>query len=312
MATFGELIHGRKPDVAPFISTDPLEMLKKLLSGEIQDWPQITELSNLYQTYMMDAIGQAVPGFSDILKQGGADTQSLLGEAAPLIKGQIPEDVKNQVLRSSAYQNLQSGGGGQFLNSLQARDLGTTSLGLMQQGASMLGEGTNAAQRWQQMALGTILPPSSQMYSPEWFSTFMAQQNAAKQATKQLRYNTAAAPDPAWADRANLFASIIGMYAGGGMGGGLKATGSYDSTFGHSLGGGYASPGATGGYGQSMSGLQTPLNNPGFFSNFSQTYNNPGAPSTGFGGTMGNWAGSLFNQSARPGGFQWGNLFGGG
>lgn len=295
MATFGELIHGRKPEVAPFIPTDPLEMLKKLLTGEIKDWPQIQALGDLYQNYMVSGIENLFPNFSEVLGLGGADTQSLLSEAAPLIKGELPEDVKSQVLRSSAFQNLMGGGGDQFLQSLQGRDLGLTSLDLMKQGAGMLEAGGNAAQRWAGLASGTMMNPGSQLYSPEWYSEFIAKQNAAKQATKQMQFNVDAAPDPAWADRAAMFANILGMAAGGGMGGGgglgSSVSTHYSSDFG---GGGKAgtTPFPTGNYGYT----QPSSNNPGFMQNFLNAQNaQPGTTPVGVGG----WLGSFFNQ--QPG-----------
>src|SRR4029077_14129898 len=203
--TFGEKIHGMKPEVADFIPTDPIEQLKKMLAGETGAFPQITGLSDLYQKYMMSALGQGLPGFSARFKTGGADTQSLLNRAGQFLTGELPPDVMSQVFRQSAFQNLGSvllvspGGAAS-----QARQLGLSSLDLMKQGAGMLESGTNAAQRWAQIASGTILNPSQQLYSPDWFSNFMATQIQLKQATKQLKYNTAAAPDPAWADRAKL------------------------------------------------------------------------------------------------------------
>lgn len=302
MATFGELIHGRKPEVAPFIPTDPIAMLKKLLSGEIKDWPQIEQLGNLYQTYMTQGIEKLFPNFSDVLSQGGIDTQNLLQSAEPLTRGELPEDVKQQVLRSSAYQGLMAGTlGGPMGAALGARDLGLTSLDLMKQGAGLLGEAGNAAQRWAGLASGTMMNPSSQMYSPQWFSQFMAEQNAAKQATKQLRYNVAAAPDPAWADRAKLFASILGMAGGGMMGGGAgnAATGAYAQNFSNLMGGGgdgmsYNQFAQTSGgmpqnfgYGQNLYGGGQ---NPGFFTNFGTAA--AGGDQTGIGG----WLGSFFNR----------------
>src|SRR5262245_29109321 len=130
-----EMIHGQKPEVAPFIPTDPLEQLNKLLKGEISSWDQITGLSDIYQKYMTGAFEEAIPGFTDILSQGGADISSLLSGAAPLIRGEIPEDVQKQVFRTNAYQTLMSGGGAQFGRALNARDLGLTSLDLMTKGA---------------------------------------------------------------------------------------------------------------------------------------------------------------------------------
>ena len=219
--TFPELIHGKKPEVAPFLPTDPLEELRKLLSGEIKDWPQITELSNLFQTYMMGALDKAIPGFSDILKTGGEDTQAILDSAQPLIQGEVPEDVAKQVFRTAAFQSLGAGTlGGPMGSALAARNLGLTSLDLMKQGTDMATAGTNAAQRWQQIAMGTILDPSKQLYSPEWFSTFMAGQRAAKQATKQFKNNVDAAPDPVVSGISGTIMNLLGAYLGAGRGGG--------------------------------------------------------------------------------------------
>ena len=221
--SFLDSIFGRKPDVPGLKETDPLAELNTLLGGEIKDWPQIEQLSNLYQQYMLGALDEAIPGFGDILKQGGVDTLSMLTEADPLIHGQIPDDVKQQVLRSGAFQGLMSGGGGQFTSSLQARDLGLTSLDLQQKGAAMAGEAGNAAQRWASIAGGTIMSPSQNMYSPAWFSDFIAKQRASQQAIKQQRANVAAAPNPfgqalnQWLEQVG--GTIVSSYAGGGMGG---------------------------------------------------------------------------------------------
>lgn len=227
--SFLDQVFGRKPDVPPLQPTDPLAELSTLLGGEIKDWPQIEELSNLYQNYMLGALDTAVPGFSDILKQGGVDAQALLQEALPLEKGQIPEDVAQQVTRSAAFQSLGAGTlGGPMGSALAARNLGLTSLDLMSQGANLATSGGNAAQRWAGIASGTILPPSANMYSPEWFSQFIAQQRASQQAIAQQRANVAAAPDPAlqalnqWIEQVG--GSIISSYAGGGMGGGKGAS----------------------------------------------------------------------------------------
>jgi hypothetical protein len=263
MASPLDLVFGQKPEVAPFLPTDPLAELSVLLGGEIRDWPQIEQLSNMYQSYMFSALEEAVPGFRDILKQGGIDTEALLKEADPLIHGQIPEDVAGEVMRSSAFQSLGAGTlGAPIGTALTARDLGRTSLDLMTQGANLLGSAGNAAQRWAGLAGSTILNPSTQLYSPEWFSTFMAQQRAAQQATKQLGYNVAAAPDPAAAGISGTLMNLLGAYLGHGMGGGGQITPQYNvnaiegqgfgggyGSGGQSLGGGLASPGAVGGYG---------------------------------------------------------------
>lgn len=202
MANLSDLIHGTKPQVAGFIPTDPIEMLNQLLHGEIKSWPQIEQLGNLYQQYMLQSYDQAIPGFSDMLKEGAAS-------AKEMVEGKIPQDVQGVVNRTAAERGLASGFG-----TIDPRDLmGQTSMDVMK-------EGQNAAQRWMSMAQGTIMPPSSQLYTPQWYTQFMAEQNQARQATQQFKYNVAAMPDPAWADRGKLLAAYGGMALGGAMGGG--------------------------------------------------------------------------------------------
>jgi len=310
MATFGELIHGRKAKFAPLHLVDPIEMLKQMLSGEIQDWPQIQALGNLFQDYMVSGIENLVPQFSDILKEGGATTQSMLEEAAPMIRGEIPDDVKAQVARNSAFQALMSGSmGGPMGTAITARDLGLSSLDIMQKGAGLASMAGNAAQRWAGLASGTMLNPQTQLYSPDWYTTFRQQQETAKTASKQLRYNMEAQPDPAWKDRAQMFANIVGMVAGGGaMGGGGGLGGAIGSGYAANaaaLGGGTgdfknvaANPYASAGLqGNLNPGLGQPTQNPGFFTNFWNAYQNqnPQQQFTGLGG----WFGSLLGG---PGG----------
>lgn len=302
MATFGELIHGRKPEIAPFIPTDPIQQLQALLKGETGAFPQITQLSNLYQNYMLGALNQAIPGFTDLMKQGGENAAQTEKNALALQQGQLPPEDIAAMFRTSAAQNLGSGLLGSPAGNANAlRNLGIGVLQGQQMGAQLAETGTNAAQRWAQIASGTILPPSQQLYSPEWFTNFMAQQHQAEQATRQMRYNVAAAPDPAWADRAKMFASIVGMATGAGGGLGNSIGQSYNSSF-----GGMGAGGAQnwmGNYGQGT-GMQqanfgNPQNtyNPGFFSNFSQSYQStdPNNTGRGFGGYLGNLFGGIFN-----------------
>jgi hypothetical protein len=302
MATFGELIHGRKPEIADFRPTDPIEELKKLLAGETGAFPEITGLSDLYQKYMLGALDQAVPGFTGLLKTGGADTQTLLDKAGQFLTGELPPDVMSQVFRQSAFQNLGSGLIGSPGGSAnQARQLGLTSLDLTKQGAGLLETGTNAAQRWAQIASGTILNPAQQLYSPDWFANFMATQNQLKQATQQLRYNTEAAPDPAWADRAKLFASITGSFAGAQGAGNSMNT--YSSTFGGG-GGQFGGAGAGAGWGGKNTVGSGQVNfgqpdntNQGFLQNFSNAWKSPDPnyQTQGVGGNLGGWLGGIFN-----------------
>ena len=218
MANLSEKIHGTKPKVAPFKPTDPNEMLRRLLNGEITDWPQIQQLSELFQNQQFEQMGFDLPG---LLSLGGEDAQKTLEQASTMLGGNIPEDVLAKVRRDSAFQNITAGTYAGAMGGANAvRNLGLTSLDMIKQGAELATSGGNAAQRWAAIAQGTMLPQSAYLYSPQWYTDFMAKQAAAKRDAQQQKFNVAAQPDPAWADRARLAGSILAAYAGGGMGGG--------------------------------------------------------------------------------------------
>lgn len=219
--TFPEMIHGKKPEVAPFIPTDPLEELRKLLEGEIKDYPSISKLGELFQEDIFSKLSAAGLDLRSLIGLGGENVEQAQKNALALQKGQLPPEDIAAIQRNSAFQSLGSGlMGSQMAGANSLRNLGIGVLQGQEKGAALASEAGNAAQRWQQIAMGTVLPPSSQLYSPDWFTQFMAQQRAAKQATKQFKYNVAAAPDPVVSGIAGTVMNLVGAYLGAGRGGG--------------------------------------------------------------------------------------------
>ncbi len=217
-------VFGSKPAVAPYIPTDFQAEQKKALGEDISAFPDITQLGDLYQQYMLADLNKALPGFSNLLASGGKTSQEMLDAAAPLLRGEIPQDVQDQVYRSTAYQSLMSGTAGSGMSkALTARDLGLTSLGLEQQGAQLATEGGNAAQRWAGLAEGTMLNPSSMLITPQQQAALTMQNNLYKQRTQQLANNTAAAPDPVAKGISDTIINLVGAYLGKGGGGGGTA-----------------------------------------------------------------------------------------
>lgn len=81
----------------------------------------------------------AIPGYNNIVSGTSSKIQDMLG-------GVIPKDVEEQIQRSAAGQSLAGGYGGTGMaHNLNARDLGLTSLDL-------INKGINSAQSW----LGTM------------------------------------------------------------------------------------------------------------------------------------------------------------
>ncbi len=234
-------VFGSKPAVAPYTPTDFSAEQTKALTENIGAFPDITQLGDLYQQYMLGGLNAQIPGFSNILASGGKTTQEMLDAAAPLLRGEIPQDVQDQVQRSTAYQSLMSGTAGSGMSrALTARDLGLTSLGLEQQGAQLATEGGNAAQRWAGLAEGTMLNPSSMLITPQQQAALTMQNNLYKQSTQQYANNVAASPDPVAKGISDTIMSLVGAYLGHGMGGGQSGGGGGGAT------GGGGTPGGAG------------------------------------------------------------------
>src|SRR5205814_874219 len=122
----------------------------------------IGALGNLYTDQELAQLERILPGYSGSLSAGRATTDALFSEALPLIHGEIPQDVQDQVQRSSAYQALRGGYMGSGMsNALTARDLGLTSLGLQERGATLAGQGANTMQMWDTLARRDMLDPGS-------------------------------------------------------------------------------------------------------------------------------------------------------
>jgi hypothetical protein len=100
----------------------------------------LTEADVATRTAMLD---QYVPDWRQ-----QRDKAASINEA--LMSGEIPKDVADQLKRSAAFTSVMGGGGAGTQRALTARDLGTTSLQLQQQG--MVG-----AQNWTNM-MANLLP----------------------------------------------------------------------------------------------------------------------------------------------------------
>jgi hypothetical protein len=275
-------IFGEKPQIADYTPVDQL----KALEGDLAAWPKISELGNLFQSYMLNQYETAIPGFKDILRMGGQTTQDMLNVSDKYLHGEIPEDVAGAVQRTSAFQNLLSGGGGAMASANTARNYGLTSMDLINKGASLAGEAGNAAQRW--AALSGAQMPQGMLVTPQQQAELDMKQNLIKRNIEQQKFNVKAAPDPAlqalnqWVEQVGgtVVASYLGGGAGG-MGGGGGGGGGYKTSYNASeYLGGQSDVSNPGGYTANAGpGYSSPaFNDPG---NAGYNYNNP-APSGGF------------------------------
>lgn len=214
-------VFGDRPKVAIFKPINYGQEQTKAIGENISAFPQISQLGDLYKSYLTDQMNQLIPGYSSILAQGGKDTSLELSQAESLLKGEIPQDVQDQVLRNDAYGSLMGGFAGSGMSrNLTARDLGLTSLGLMQQGANLAAQGGSAAQRWAGLASADVMNPATFFVNPQQQANFDLQNRVLHQQSLQNRYNVAAAPDPTAKGVSDTIINLIGAYLGAGKGGG--------------------------------------------------------------------------------------------
>lgn len=202
-------VFGSKPGVAEYTPTDLGAEANRATKANIANYDDILAL-----------LERINPGYGERLRQAGKNNLSLL-------RGEIPEDVQREVQRSAAFRALSGGFGGSGMSkALTARDLGRTSLDLMDRG-------TNSAQQWEALAQRTTAP---YMITAPDQAAMTFKNNIYKQGTEQFKYNVLAAPDPGSAGLFNTInqigstaasfglSSMGGGGGGGGRGGGNAAT----------------------------------------------------------------------------------------
>ncbi len=160
-------------------------------------------------------LGEAIPGYNDIIKGQSDILQSEL-------KGELPQDVQDQIQRNSAVKSLYGGfAGGGMERNLTARDLGLTSL-------QLTNTALDSASRWmsnvKSMATTPLFNLSSMFISPEqqfnadWMNaTSSFQRNWANNQMETAASNASTrAIGNILGDTVNTAQSAYGMFGGGG------------------------------------------------------------------------------------------------
>lgn len=291
-------VFGSTPDVIKWKDIGLGDEQIKALQANLNAFGDIQNLGGKYYDYMLGFMDRSIPGFSDILSTGGDLTKKMQGTAAEFLGGQIPQDVIDQVNRSSAFQNLQSGLlGGSMGMSNTARNLGLTSLDMINKGVGLEQASGNAAQRWANIASGLVMNPASFFVTPEQQFSASVMNQSQSNAAKQLEENLKAAPSPVAKGISDTIINLVGAYLGagkGGGGGGIAPSysptqyagqtsggvaGGQSTPFGGNVGGTNVYAATTGGFnfgGQNLFGTDIPymggsgmsdVSNPGYYTN---------------------------------------------
>lgn len=123
--------------------------------------PEVTglagDLNKANQTQRLEMLNRAVPHYGDITSQAGSNILDLL-------RGEIPDDVSDSVLRNAASRSLAGGYAGSGMHgNLSSRDLGLTSLDLQKTGLESL---PSFLQSLFQTGVPNQFDPSSMLLSP--------------------------------------------------------------------------------------------------------------------------------------------------
>lgn len=210
--------------------------------------------ANLFsQQQIEQMLTSVIPNYKQI-------TQSISGNIASEVAGEIPQDVQNAVWSSAAAKSFGSGfAGSGAAKNLVARDLGLTSL-------AMTDRGLKSAESWM-AEQANIYEPSmmrvgSMFVSPGQQASFDVEERNAQFQRQWLQNQIAAAPDPVtvglWNTSWSVVDAVLSAYTGsnvdlgrvnpqgqfanyGGGGGGMGGGGSNLNTGqfeGESMGGG--------------------------------------------------------------------------
>lgn len=208
-----------KPDVPNFHWTDLVQQQLDTAAGNLGVLPSSEELGSQVNDFMRGERGKTlatIPGLTDIEGQTTKDLSSWL-------RGELPADVSSAVSRASNARAYAGGYGGSGMGrNLQARDLGLTSLNLMQSAVPL---GQQYAQNEYRMRAVPEYDPTSMFLNPMQSAQFNAAQQQQNWQRDWLANQIAAQPEP-WqqsimnsTQQAGAMGDMmLGSFAGGGLG----------------------------------------------------------------------------------------------
>lgn len=214
---------GSKPKVPTLADVNPDLIQKETTAGNIANFADIAKLATQTNTFNQEQLealmDRALPGVRESIQQN-------IGSMA---RGEVPKDVAAAVTRYGAQRGLGAlTTGSQFSNNLTARDIGLTSLNLIDKGLS-------SAESWLQRAQAPQMDVSAMFFSPQQRLAAAELQQARKFDRDVMAAQVKAMPSPGEIaisrelDRMMNSFAAVGLGALGNMGGVAKDTGAFPS-----------------------------------------------------------------------------------
>ena len=201
MGGFLSSLFGEKPRVPdlPRISLDQEQL--NAINANKAAFPGASELANLTEDQILQMMREAVPGFDEMRTKAGSNINDFLS-------GKIPKDVSDAITNSGAARALRGGYGGSGMHGdLVARDLGLTSLGLMDKGLS-------SAESWM-AASERLLAPAITNFESMFITPGQEYQTENEQNVQQfqrqwMKNQVNALPDPGLVGVFNTVSELLG------------------------------------------------------------------------------------------------------
>lgn len=237
----GAFLSGKKPRIPEYSTINFDEEQTGATRGNIRSLPLLETLASRVNEFSADELTKQLervfPGYGAMLAKGTETIRSQM-------RGEIPEDVRRQIGQTSA-EKARGGGyyGSEFGGNLEARDLGLTSLDIINRGLS-------TAERWMQSAVARApqFDFTKMFISPQERINVHLYENQQKFQRDLMKARVDAMPEPWETALKNFFDNVeesgqaaLGAYAGGQMGGGMGGGGGGG---GGSSGGGWAYEGS--------------------------------------------------------------------
>lgn len=223
MAIAGALIgkaigaFGQKPRVPAFKEILPDEIQEDTTLGNIKSLADIARLAAGVDQFNQDQL----EALQERVLPGAA--QQIQKNIQSQLRGEIPDDVRRAIAQGNSERFAGVFAGSNFARSNEAKQLGLTSLGIINQGLA-------SAESWLAQATTPRFDVTSMFFTPQQRYGYAVNERDARYQRDLMAAQVKAAPDPATAalgteiDRFFNTAAGAGMMAaGGGFGGGAGA-----------------------------------------------------------------------------------------
>lgn len=187
MGGYFSSVFGSKPKVPEWKPLNIDKEQKDTVTGNLEALGEAETLGSRVNTFNQQELerlyGMALPSYDKI-------KESVSKSLGDLSAGKIPDDVASEVLRRAAGRSYAGGFGGTGLSrNLQARDLGLTSLDLMDRGLG-------ATQRWLSTATAPRFDVTSMFLTPSQRIPIAAEERNLQWQYEYLKNQIKAMPDP--------------------------------------------------------------------------------------------------------------------